>query len=243
MSGFPFLNYLQESSQTHVHWVSDVIQPSHPVSLKSPFAFKLSQHLSLFQWANSSHQVITALELQLQHQSFQWLCWSPSGLTGLICLLSRDSQESSPAPQSKSINSSALSLLYGRTLTSLRDWWPFSWASLNSQRRGGEGPAQGLSPDLSLPSSTSLPLPSSAQNKTKQKTLRRKRRVNFKRGKHPWDQWNLHNPQWQTDSSRRAIWLNKDIRSLEGLSSLCHFCLLVFEIYFFSFQTWKPSAF
>ena len=123
MPGFPFLNYLQESSQTHVHWVSDVIQPSHPVSLKSPFAFKLSQHLSLFQWANSSHQVITALELQLQHQSFQWLCWSPSGLTGLICLLSRDSQESSPAPQSKSINSLVLSYLNGLTLTSVHDYW------------------------------------------------------------------------------------------------------------------------
>ena len=167
--------------------------------------------------------------------------WFPLGLTGLAPCSSRDSQESSPAPQFKSINSSVLSLLYSRSLTSLHDWWHFSWASLNLHGRGGGRPAQGLSPNLSLPSSTSHPLPSSAQNKTK-KTLRRKR-ANFKRGKHPWDQRNLHNPQWQTGTSRRAIWLNKDIRSLEGLSSLCHVCLLVFEIYFFSFQAWKPSAF
>ena len=56
-------------SQTHVHWVSDAIQPSHPLSSPSPPALNLSQHQSLFKWVNSSHEVAKVLELQLQHQS------------------------------------------------------------------------------------------------------------------------------------------------------------------------------
>ena len=56
---------------THVHWVGDAIQPSHPLSSPSPPALKLSQHL--FQWVSSSHQVAKVLELRLQHQSFQWI--------------------------------------------------------------------------------------------------------------------------------------------------------------------------
>ena len=51
----------------------DAIQPSHSLSSPSPSAFNLSQHQSLFQWVNSSHQVAKVLELQLQHQSFQWI--------------------------------------------------------------------------------------------------------------------------------------------------------------------------
>ena len=58
--------------QTHVHWVGDAFQPSHPLSFPSP-AFNLSQHQDLFQWASSLHQVAKVLELQLQHQSFQWI--------------------------------------------------------------------------------------------------------------------------------------------------------------------------
>ena len=46
-----------EFTQTHVHWVGDAIQPSHPPSSPSPLAFNLSQHQSLFQWISSSHQV------------------------------------------------------------------------------------------------------------------------------------------------------------------------------------------
>ena len=59
-------------SQTHVHWVSDAIQPSHPLSSPSPRTFNLSQHQGLFKWVRSSHQVAKVLEFQLQHQSFQW---------------------------------------------------------------------------------------------------------------------------------------------------------------------------
>ena len=50
----------------------DAIQPCHPLSSPSPPAFNLSQHQSLFQWVNSSHEVAKVLELQFQHQSFQW---------------------------------------------------------------------------------------------------------------------------------------------------------------------------
>ena len=63
--GFPVLHYLPEFAQTHVHWVSDAIQPSHPLSLTSP-AFIASQHQSHFQWVGTSHQVAKVLELQLQ---------------------------------------------------------------------------------------------------------------------------------------------------------------------------------
>ena len=64
---------LPELAQTHIHQVGDAIQPSHPLSSLSPPTFSLSQHQSLFQWVSSSHQVAKVLELQLQHQCFQWI--------------------------------------------------------------------------------------------------------------------------------------------------------------------------
>ena len=67
----PSPHQLPESTQTHVHWVSDAIQPSPPLSSPSP-ALNLSQHQDLFKWVSSSHQVAKVLEFQLQHQSFQW---------------------------------------------------------------------------------------------------------------------------------------------------------------------------
>ena len=70
--GLPVHQQLLEFTQTHVHWVCDAIQPSHPLSSPSPPAFNLSQHKGLFQWVSSSHQVAKVLEFQLQHQSFQW---------------------------------------------------------------------------------------------------------------------------------------------------------------------------
>ena len=71
--GLPVYHQLPESTQTHVHWVGDAIQPSYPLSSPSPPALNLSQHQGLFQWISSSHQVAKVLELQLQHQSFQWI--------------------------------------------------------------------------------------------------------------------------------------------------------------------------
>ena len=99
--GFPVLHYLPELAQTHVHWVGDAIQPSHPLLSPSPSALNLSQHQGLFQWVSSSHQVAEVLELQLQHQSFQWLFrtdFLQDGLVGSPCCL-RSSQESSSTPQ------------------------------------------------------------------------------------------------------------------------------------------------
>ena len=70
--GLSVHHQLPEFTQTHVHWVGDAIQPSHPLSSPSPPAFNLSQHQVLFQWVSSSHQVVKLLKFQLQHQSFQW---------------------------------------------------------------------------------------------------------------------------------------------------------------------------
>ena len=71
--GFSVFRCLLELAQTHVHWVNDAIQPSHPLLTPSPPAFSLSLHQSLFEWVGSSHQVARVLEFQLQHQSFQWI--------------------------------------------------------------------------------------------------------------------------------------------------------------------------
>ena len=65
MPGLPVHHQLPEFIQTHVHWVSDAIQPSHPLLSPSPPAFNLSQDHSLFQWVNSLHEVAKVLEFQL----------------------------------------------------------------------------------------------------------------------------------------------------------------------------------
>ena len=116
---------LSELTQTHDHWVGDAIQPSHPLPSPSPLALSLSQHQGLLKWISSSHQVAKGLEFQPQHQSFQWTFRTDflvDGLVGSPCS-PRDSQESSPTPQFKSINSSALSVLHSPTLTSIHDHW------------------------------------------------------------------------------------------------------------------------
>ena len=68
--GLPVHHQLLESTQTHVHWVGDAIQPSHPLLSPSPPAPNPSQHQDLFQWVNSSHEVAKVLEFQFQ--PFQW---------------------------------------------------------------------------------------------------------------------------------------------------------------------------
>ena len=73
MPGLPVHHQLPEPAQTHVHQVGDAIKPSHLLSSPSPPAFNLSQHQGLFQWVSSSHHVPKVLELQLEHQSFQWI--------------------------------------------------------------------------------------------------------------------------------------------------------------------------
>ena len=63
--GLPVHHQLLEFTQTHIHRVTDAIQPSHPLASPSPAAPNPSQHQSLFQWVNSSHQVAKVLEFQL----------------------------------------------------------------------------------------------------------------------------------------------------------------------------------
>ena len=70
--GLPVHHQLPEFIQTHVHWVGDAIEPSHPLSSPSHPTFNLSQHQGLFKWVSSLHQVAKVLELKLQHLSFQW---------------------------------------------------------------------------------------------------------------------------------------------------------------------------
>ena len=62
--GLPVHHQFPEFTQTHVHRVSEAIQPSHPLSSPSPSASNASQHQSLFQWVNSSHEVAKVLEFQ-----------------------------------------------------------------------------------------------------------------------------------------------------------------------------------
>ena len=91
--GFPVHHQLLEFTQTHVHWVSDAIHSSHPLSSPSP-AFNLSQHQGLFKWVSSSHQVAEILEFQLQHQMKkkwkQWqilFSWAPKSLQTMTAMM------------------------------------------------------------------------------------------------------------------------------------------------------------
>ena len=70
--GFPVHHQLPELTQTHVHHISDAIQPSHPLSSPFPPILNLSQYQGLFQWVRSLHQVATVLEFQLQYQDYDF---------------------------------------------------------------------------------------------------------------------------------------------------------------------------
>jgi len=102
----PVHHQLPQFTQTHVHRVGNAIQPSHPLLSPSPPAPNPSQHQSLFQWVNCLCEVAkefgvsaSASILPMNTQD-----WSPLGWTGWISMQSKDSQESSPTPQFKSIN-------------------------------------------------------------------------------------------------------------------------------------------
>ena len=88
--GFSVHYQLPKLAQSHVHRVSDAIQPSRPLSFPSP-NFNLSQHQGLFQWVSSSHQVAKVLEFQLSASVLPMYIqdWFPSGWTGLISLRSK----------------------------------------------------------------------------------------------------------------------------------------------------------
>ena len=126
MPVFSVHHQLPKLAQTHVYRVSDAIQSSHPLS-SSPFSsclqfFSASGSFPMSQFFTSGGQSIGA---SISTSTFQlifrtdflqdWLVWSP------CC--PRDSQESSPTPHFKSINSLALSFLHSSTLTSIHDYW------------------------------------------------------------------------------------------------------------------------
>ena len=122
MPGLPVHHQLPDFTQTHVHRVGDAIQPSHPVvpfsscpqSLPASESFPMSQ---IFAWGGQSTRV-SALASFFQRNPRADLL--QNGLVGSPCS-PRDSQESSPTPQFKSIDSSALSFLHSPTLTSIYD--------------------------------------------------------------------------------------------------------------------------
>ena len=116
----PDTNY--EFTQTHVHRVSDAIQPSHPLSSPSPPAPNPSQHQVLFQWVNSLHEMAKVLEFSISPSNeHPWLVSFRMDWLNLLAL--QGTLKSSPTQQFKSINSSALSLLHSPTLTSIHDHW------------------------------------------------------------------------------------------------------------------------
>ena len=122
--GFPAHHQLLELAQTHVHWVGDAIQPSHP--LTPPFSSWLqsspasgSFHMSqLFTWGGQSIRSFS-FSICLSNEHPGLISFRMDWLDLLV--VQGNSQESSPTPQFKSINSSALSFLYSPTLTSIHD--------------------------------------------------------------------------------------------------------------------------
>jgi len=123
--GFPVHHQLPEFAQTHVHWVSDAIQPSHPLPSPSHPAFNLSQHHGLFKWVNSSHQVA-------EYWSFSFSISPSNEYLGLIAF--RIDWLDLLAVQgtfkillqhhiSKASISLVFSFLYSPTLTSIHDYW------------------------------------------------------------------------------------------------------------------------
>ena len=130
--GFPVLHYLPEFAQTHVHWVGDAIQPSHPLSSPSPPALSLSQHQGLFQWVSSSGGQSIGASASASVLPRRTQGWLPSG-AGWISLLCKGLSRVSSSTTVQNISSSALCLLYHLTLISVRGYWrdhSFDYAGL-----------------------------------------------------------------------------------------------------------------
>ena len=117
------LHYLLKFAQTHVHRVGDAMQSSYPLSSPSP-ALDLS-HIGIFsneltlhiRWPKYWNFSISP------SNEYSWLVSFRIDWFDLLAVSPRDSQECSPAPQFKNINSSVFNLLYGPTLISIHDYW------------------------------------------------------------------------------------------------------------------------
>ena len=123
--GLSVHHQLPEFTQTHVHWVGDAIQPSHPVSSPSPPAFNLSQHQGLFKWVCSSIRIHQSIGISAPTSVFPMNIqdWFPLGWTGWISLQSRGLSRvfSNIAVQKHQFLE--LSFLYSPALTFIHDYW------------------------------------------------------------------------------------------------------------------------
>ena len=134
MPGFPVHHQIPELAQTHIHRVSDTIQPSHPLSTPSPPAFNLSQHQGLFQWVNLCSRwpkywsLASASLLPMNIQD-----WSPLELTGWISLPNGTLKSLLRYHSSKASILQHSAFFYGPTLISIYDYWKkhsFDWLDL-----------------------------------------------------------------------------------------------------------------
>ena len=128
MPGFPVLHCLLESAQTHLHWVSDAIQPSHSLSPSSPLALNLSQHRGLFQMSQLfvSGGQSTGVSASTSGLPMNIQDWSPLKWTGWISLQSNKeglSRLFSNTTVQKHQFLGILSFPYSSTLTSIHDYW------------------------------------------------------------------------------------------------------------------------
>ena len=152
--GFPILHYLPKFAQTHIQWVNDAIQPSHPLLPAYPPALNLSQHQGLFQWDSSSHQVAKVLDFQLQHslEPMNIQGWFPLGLSGLISLLSKGLSRVFSSTAIWNHQFFGIQPSFWSTLISIYDYWKnhsFDYMDLSSN--------QSLSPTLCDPMNCSRP--------------------------------------------------------------------------------------
>ena len=125
MPGFPVLHCLPKFAQ--IQTLSPLSQWCHPTIFLChlPLLPSVFPSIRVFssEFLHSLHQVAKVFGASASVLPMNIQDWFPLGLTGLISLLSKDSQESSPTPKFESINFSVLSFLYGPTLTSIHDYW------------------------------------------------------------------------------------------------------------------------
>ena len=139
MLGFPVFHYLPEFAQTHDHWISDAIQPSHSLSPPSPPAINLSQHQGLFQWVSSPHLVAKLLELQHQVTRGSWVGDWLRGWQWLLSGLAPGQSKAAVSPRcwtSSNITSSLPHTPFPATLAGpLSSLLAAPWPTPNSQLR------------------------------------------------------------------------------------------------------------